>query len=219
MLVARSVNHIIKNGEALAAGEAGLGEEAAGGFRVVAEAFGSFIMGRAVGDEMAGDGLAAAEDFLGEALFINGEGEGLADARIFERRLGGVDAQEVGAEVWERVEIGAFIEDIQQFVGEVIAVPDDVGLAGFVEVEGRAGNAHGEEIDGGALGVGIVPVKGILAEADFVVEAPGFEEVRAAGGKVFGAQPAIGILVDHLAGDDGEGLEGAKAEEEGGGMI
>ena len=83
---------------------------------------------------MIGDGFAGLGDSLDDSTLINRLGQGLADARIVKRGTGGVDPQEIGSEKIGDVEIGAFLEDRNEFRGDEFLVPDDIGLTGLIEV-------------------------------------------------------------------------------------
>ena len=216
---ARGVKQIMEAGKSAPAGKAGLGQEPAGQGGIVAQAGRGFVIGRAVGHEVIGGRFAGVEELGHQPRFVNGQRQGAADAGIVEWFLGGVEAEKISAQIGKGMVIGAFFEFVHQFVGDAGQVPDHVGLAGFVEVQRGVGGADGQKINHFGPGVGGVPVKGILAEADFVVQAPGVQEVGAAGGQGAGAQPLPAVFGNHLARHDGESLEGAQVEEESGGVV
>ena len=206
-------------GKSPAARKAGFGQEPPGQGGIIAQAGRRLVIGRAVGHEVIGRGFAGVEEFGDQPLLVNGQRQGAADAGIVEGFLGGVEAEEISAQIGEGVVVGALFECVHQFVGDAGQVPNHVGLAGFVEVQRGVGGADRQKINHFGPGVGGVPVTGIFAEADFVVQPPGVQEVRAAGGQGAGPQPLPAILGNHLARHDGEGLEGAQVEEKSGRVV
>ena len=168
------------HGKTLAAGEAGLGEQAPGLVRVAPRAAGERVVAARSGRNKAvGRQFAGAGDAVHDGLLVDDEAEGAAHARVGERALGAVVAQEVGAEERRGVEVVALLDLAEERGRDEALVHHEVGLSGRVEVEGGVGLAHGDDVDGLEGDVGGVPVARVLAQADAVVEPPLLEHVGA----------------------------------------
>src|SRR6185369_1055601 len=122
--------------------------------------------------------------------------------RVIQRLASHVEPVKVGAEVIESVEVGSFHQHVQQLGRDQVLVPDNVGSAGFVQVQRRVRSADRQDVDDLAAGAGGVPITRIFSQAHLVVQAPCFELVGAAGGQGALGQPAVAVFFDGLARND-----------------
>ena len=84
---------------------------------------------------MFGRTLAALGVFLDHAGLVDGQGHCLSDARIVQRFFRDVEPHEVTAEIIELVKVRSLAEGIEQLGRHEAFVPDDIGLAGFEQVD------------------------------------------------------------------------------------
>ena len=208
-------------GEAFAVGVTGFGQEGAGFDGVEGEAWGRDVgLGAGTGwGEGPGGEFAELGDFFGDAFAVDGVGEGLADFGVVEGRGVDVEAGEVGAEEGAGVEPGFGFEVGGEGGGDHAFVHDEVSLAGEEVIDGGVGLGDGEDFDGLHGDVGGVPVTGVFAEAEVVVEFPGIEEVGAVADNVVRFEPGAAVFFDGGEVDGGEGGEGAEVDEVGGGVL
>ena len=112
----RRVEHVFKPRKSLAAGIAGLGQQFPRQRRIVTEPSAAKCNWPSIGGTRCDAGcFAGPRDFFDDAFLVNRQRERLADARVVKRFSRHVEADEIGAEIIERVKIGTFEQHVQQF--------------------------------------------------------------------------------------------------------
>ena len=72
--------------------------------------------------------------FTHDALFVGRQRKGFADTRIVERFLRHVEANEIGAEIIECMEIRTLEQNVEKVRWNQLRVPNDIGLSRFVKI-------------------------------------------------------------------------------------
>lgn len=207
---------VFDKGEASAAREAGIGEELAStGYIQIEAGRGLVILPGTGWREAAGGCLAELGDVFDDAALVHREGEGLADAWIGEGRACGIHADEPGAEEGARVEPGPFLELIREGGRHHAFIHEEVTLAGEEEIEGGVGVLDRLDLDGGHFDIGGIPVSGVFAKADVVVDSPVIEQVGSIADEVGGLDPGAAVALDHILPHGDKGGEGTEVDEVG----
>src|SRR5690349_8508443 len=102
-----------------------------------------------------------------------------------------VEPVKVRTEVGKGVAIGPLAEHVEQVGGDESLVPDDVGGTGEIEIKRGGRRTYGQQVDDFERDGGGIPVVGVAAQANLVVEPPLFEDIRAAGDKLAGLDPVV----------------------------
>ena len=207
--------------QAFAVGETGFGKQGAGAGGIETEPGRRLVVGGAGagwGEAPSGD-LAELGDFVGDALAVDSQGEGLADFGVIEWGFGDVETGEVGAEEGSGVEPGFGFKGGGEGGGHHAFVHDQIGLAGEEVVDGGVGLGDGEDLDGFHCDVGGVPVVRVFSQPHVVVQLPGFEQVGAVADEVLRFDPGTAMFFQGGQVDGGEGGEGAEVDEVGGGIF
>jgi len=94
------------------------------------------------------------------------------------------------------VAIGPLDQHIHQFRWNNVLVPDDISLAGQIEIHRNGGRVYRKKIDDFVARVLCVPVARIFSEPDLVVNAPILQQVRPADRQWTLHDPAIAAGVN-----------------------
>ena len=194
-VVLRGVVNEFDGRAALAAGVAGLGEEALGVGEGAGEAGPGSVAGIAGIADGVGGLLVAPGDVANDGFAVDREGEGLADALVVEGRAGRVAAVKIDAEVGvdlERLGVVAAVRvdlGVGQLVGHVHLPGAEHALVGG-EVLGRV------EMDRVELHRRGVPVVRVADDGDELVGFPRLEDERAAADEVAGLGPGQALAVE-----------------------
>ena len=111
------------------------------------------------------------------------------------------------------MEIRSLEQNVEQFDRDQVFIPNDIGGAGLVKVQGGVGAGAGQQVHNFTAGVRGVPVTPVLAQPDAVIDPPGNQFVGAAAGHRMRHQPAVAIFFDGLARHHAQGLQRAEVEE------
>ena len=208
------VAQVLKRGKPLSPREPGFGKKFSRGFGFVTESLRCVITGDAPRCVARGDLFAAPGDFLDDSLFVDHQREGFAHARVVERLPCHVKANEIRAEVRKAVEVRPLEQNVEQFDRDQVFIPNDIGGAGLVKVQGGVGAGAGQQVHNFTAGVRGVPVTPVLAQPDAVIDPPGNQFVGAAAGHRMRHQPAVAIFFDGLARHHAQRHVSAEVEEE-----
>src|SRR5262249_12348787 len=154
------------DGKAVASGKAGRGEEFPGFLRITRVAGRGDVAGaRARRDEAAGGSFTGTGDALDEIVFVNDEGEGAPDAHVVKWFALHIETQEIRSKKGSGVEVGALLELAEERGRHEVAVDDEIGQAGRIEIVGGDGARRGEDVDAAHPDGGGVPVARVSDEA------------------------------------------------------
>ncbi|MEN9635068.1 MAG: hypothetical protein RL077_3472 [Verrucomicrobiota bacterium] len=198
----------LETGKIASSREAGVSEELAGG-RDIGRGAPVGGVASAIWGRERDRGEIALHDVAREFFAIEGEGQGVADARVGERPAGAVEAAELGGEkrplLQERGPPRVAAVSADFFDWEIIG--GEVELAGAKHGLLRIGVIHGVEAGGLEVHVGAVPVGGGADQFNMLARLPCLQEERAVTDEIFWSGPRGAAVLAGTEFFDGGGVD------------